>query len=29
VERTIPYEEKHAQWYERDGRRMLRASDSR
>jgi rubrerythrin len=29
VEKTIPYEEKHAQWYERDGRRMLRARDAR
>jgi rubrerythrin len=29
VERTIPYEDKHALWYERDGRRMLRARDSR
>ena len=23
VERTIPYEEKHARWYEHDGRRYL------
>lgn len=29
VEKTIPYEEKHARWYERDGRRMLRTQDSR
>ena len=29
VERTIPYERKHALWYERDGRRMLRAQDAR
>jgi rubrerythrin len=27
VERTIPYEEKHALWYEREGRRMLRTRD--
>jgi rubrerythrin len=27
VEKTIPYEEKHALWYERDGRRMVRARD--
>jgi rubrerythrin len=29
VEKTIPFEEKHALWYERDGRRMLRPQDSR
>jgi rubrerythrin len=27
VEKTIPYEEKHALWYEREGRRMVRARD--
>jgi rubrerythrin len=27
VKKTIPFEEKHARWYERDGRRMLRAQD--
>ena len=29
VKKTIPFEEKHARWYERDGRRMLRAQDSK
>ncbi len=29
VERTIPYEEKHARWYEGEGRRMLHARDAR
>jgi rubrerythrin len=29
VEKTIPYEEKHALWYERDGRRMLWSQDGR
>jgi rubrerythrin len=29
VDRTIPFEEKHAAWYERDGRRMMRAQDTR
>ncbi len=28
VLRTIPYEDKHALWYERDGRRMLRTKDA-
>jgi rubrerythrin len=27
VEKTIPFEVKHAEWYERDGRRMLRRHD--
>jgi rubrerythrin len=29
VERTIPYEKKHARWYRDEGRRMLRAQDAR
>jgi rubrerythrin len=29
VERTIPYEEKHARWYREQGRRMLRAQDAK
>jgi rubrerythrin len=29
VERTIPYEKKHARWYEGEGRRMLRPQDAR
>jgi rubrerythrin len=28
VERTIPFEKKHARWYKDEGRRMLRAQDS-
>ncbi len=27
VKKTIPFEEKHARWYDKDGRRMLRAQD--
>ncbi|MGH7438832.1 MAG: ferritin family protein [Polyangiaceae bacterium] len=29
IERTIPFEEKHARWYTSEGRRMLRPQDSR
>lgn len=29
VERTIPFEHKHAQWYELEGRHMLRPADRR
>jgi rubrerythrin len=29
VERTIPFEKKHARWYGREGRRMLRPQDAR
>jgi rubrerythrin len=28
VEKTIPFEEKHASWYEREGRKMLRTRDA-
>lgn len=29
VERTIPFEKKHARWYREEGRRMLRPRDAR
>jgi rubrerythrin len=29
VERTIPFEKRHARWYEDEGRRMLRPQDTR
>ncbi len=29
VERTLPFERAHAEWYRRDGRRMLRPQDFR
>ncbi len=29
VERTIPFEEKHARWYRETGRRMLRPQDAK